>query len=119
MRNRSVAVTTGIVVMAASLWLATSTVAGQAPAYRAPRTADGKPNLNGIWQAINEANWDIEAHNSGFGTVPTLGAINAVPPGLGIVEGGLLPYKPEALAKKKENAANRGKGDPEAKCYRL
>jgi len=93
--------------------------AQQAPAYRAPRTADGKPNLNGIWQAINEANWDIEAHNAGFGTVPTLGAINAVPPGLGIVEGGLLPYKPEAVAKKKENFANRGKGDPEAKCYRL
>src|SRR5262245_16087646 len=91
----------------------------QAPAYRAPRTADGKPNLNGIWQAVNEANWDIEPHNSGFGTVATLGAINAVPPGMGIVEGGSLPYKPEALAKKQENFANRGKGDPEAKCYRL
>jgi hypothetical protein len=94
-------------------------LAQQAPAYRAPRTADGKPNLNGIWQALNEANWDIEPHNSDFGTVPTLGAINAVPPGMGIVDGGALPYKPEALARKKENFANRGKGDPEAKCYRL
>src|SRR5262245_5472434 len=91
----------------------------QTPAYRAPRTAEGKPNLNGIWQALTEANWDIEPHNSGFGTVPLLGAINAVPPGAGIVEGGSLPYKPEALAKKQENFANRGKGDPEAKCYRL
>src|SRR5437867_7902564 len=93
--------------------------AQQTPAYRAPRTADGKPNLSGIWQAVNEANWDIEAHSAGFGTVPTLGAMNAVPPGMGIVEGRSLPYKPEALAKKKDNFANRGKGDPEAKCYRL
>ena len=93
--------------------------AAAAPGYRAPRTADGKPNLSGIWQALNEANWDLEPHNSGFGTAPTLGAINAVPPGMGIVEGGAIPYKPEALAKKKENFANRGKGDPEAKCYRL
>jgi hypothetical protein len=91
----------------------------QAQAYRAPRTKDGKPNLNGIWQAINEANWDVEAHSAGPGTQPMLGALNAVPPGMGIVEGGPLPYRPEALAKKKENFANRVKGDPEAKCYRL
>ena len=102
-----------------SLLFVTSTFAQQTPAYRAPRTADGKPNLNGIWQAMNEANWDIEPHSSGAGTIPLLGAINAVPPGAGIVEGGAIPYKPEALAKKKENFANRGKGDPEAKCYRL
>src|SRR6266702_6376943 len=50
---------------------------------------------------------------------PLLGAINAVPPGMGIVESGSLPYKREALAKEQENFANRGKGDPEAKCYRL
>src|SRR5262249_1823497 len=90
-----------------------------APAYRAPRGKDGHPNFNGVWQAISEANWDIEPHSSGFGTQPMLGAINAVPPGMGIVEGGSLPYKPEALAQKKENFASRGKGDPEAKCYRL
>ena len=107
----------GAIFAAGTLFLSTLS-AQQAPVYRAPRTADGKPNLNGIWQAINEANWDIEAHNAGFGTVPTLGAINAIPPGMGIVDG-TLPYKPEALAKKKENFANRGKGDPEAKCYRL
>ena len=34
----------------------------QAPAYRAPRGADGHPDLNGIWQALNEANYDIEMH---------------------------------------------------------
>lgn len=104
---------------AGTILLPAMLISQQAPAYRAPRTKDGKPNLNGIWQAINEANWDIEAHASSFGTQPMLGAINAVPPGLGIVEGGPLPYRPDALAKRKENLANRGKGDPEAKCYRL
>jgi len=67
-------------------------VAGQAPAYRAPRTPDGRPNLNGIWQALNEANWDIEGHSAAPGRVLALGAEDAVVPGLGIVEGGPLPY---------------------------
>jgi hypothetical protein len=89
----------------------------QTPAYRAPRTADGKPNLNGIWQALNEANWDLEAHAASQGPVLSLGAAYSVPGGIGVVEGGSIPYKPEALAKKKENIANRLKADPEIKCY--
>jgi len=89
----------------------------QAPAYRAPRTKDGKPNLNGIWQAVNEANWDIEGHSAAPGPMWQLGAAYSVPPGLGIVEGGTIPYKPEALQKKKQNFANRASMDPEAKCY--
>jgi hypothetical protein len=88
-----------------------------APAYRAPRTADGKPNLSGIWQSMNEANWNIEAHSADFGRVTALGAVDAVVPGLGIVEGGPIPYLPAALAKKKENYDNRLKLDPEIKCY--
>jgi hypothetical protein len=91
--------------------------AAQAQTYRAPRTADGKPNLNGIWQALNEANWDLEAHAASQGPVLALGAQFSVPPGVGVVEGGAIPYKPEALAKKKENFANRTKEDPEVKCY--
>jgi hypothetical protein len=91
--------------------------AAQAQTYRAPRTADGKPNLNGIWQALNEANWDLEAHAASQGPVLALGAQFSVPPGVGVVEGGAIPYKPEALAKKKENFANRMKEDPEVKCY--
>src|SRR4026208_1391891 len=74
-----------------------------APAYRAPRTADGKPNLSGIWQSMNEANWNIEAHSADFPRVNALGAVDAMPPGAGIVEGGSIPYLPAALAKKKEN----------------
>ena len=92
-------------------------LAGQAPAYKAPRTADGKPNLNGIWQALNTANWDIEPHGAGAGPVPTLGAEFAIPPGPGVVEGNEIPYLPAALAKKKENFQNRLKLDPEVKCY--
>ena len=65
--------------------------------WRAPRAADGKPNLNGIYQAITEAYWDIEPHSAAPGQVLELGASNAVPGGLGIVDGP-LPYKPEALA---------------------
>jgi hypothetical protein len=93
------------------------TVSAQAPAYRAPRTADGKPNLNGIWQAVNEANWDIEGHSAAPGRVLALGAEDAVVPGLGIVEGGPLPYLPAAAAKKKENFEKRLSADPEIKCY--
>src|SRR3954463_13708417 len=93
------------------------TAAGQPPAYRAPRTGDGKPNLNGIWQALNEANWDLEPHAASQGPVSALGAQFSVPAGTGVVEGGAIPYKPEALAKKKENSANRLKLDPEIKCY--
>jgi hypothetical protein len=101
-------------MIAASLCLA-ATVDGQAP-YRAPRTGDGKPNLNGIWQALNSAHWDIEAHNAAAGPVMELGASYAVPGGTGVVDGE-IPYKPEALAKRKENSANRLKLDPEIKCY--
>jgi len=94
----------------------------QAPAaapqtYRAPRTADGRPNLNGVRQALNEANWDLEPHAAAQGPVFALGAQHSIPGGIGVVEGGSIPYKPEALAKKKENFANRLKQDPEIKCY--
>ena len=108
-------------VVAGALLVAWVAVGAQQPAarstYRAPRAPDGHPNLNGIWQAINTANWDIEAHSAGPSIARDLGAAFAVPAGLGVVEGGELPYKPEALAKKKANYANRLKLDPEIKCY--
>jgi len=89
----------------------------QAPAYRAPRTKDGKPDLNGLWQAVNTANWDIEPHSAAAGPFYQLGAAYSTPPGTGIVEGGTIPYKPAALQKKKENFAKRMTLDPEIKCY--
>jgi hypothetical protein len=103
----------------------------QAPAYRAPRGSDGHPDLNGIWQAMNEANWDIEMHMARpalqvrpgpYGPVPAppvlaLGAVASVPPGMGVVDGGELPYKPEAVAQRNKNRENWSTLDPEVKCY--
>ena len=104
-------------IAAVSASLLISPALAQAPAYKAPRTADGKPDLNGIWQALNTADWDIQDHSAAPGPVAALGAAGAVPPGLGVVEGDELPYLPEARKKKQENFANRLTADPEIKCY--
>jgi hypothetical protein len=103
---------------AATFWITEEPAAGQArAAYRAPRTADGKPNLNGIWQALNSANWDLQDHAARPGAVVAMGAIGAIPAGLGVVDGGEIPYKPEMLARKKENFDNWLLRDPTVKCY--
>jgi len=119
------------VAIAGAILTAAVLLAAQAPRYRAPRADGGKPDLNGIWQAMNEANYDLEGHNARaalalrpgpYGPVPAaavvaLGAVGSVPPSLGVVEGGEIPYKPEMLAKKKENQENWLTRDPEIKCY--
>jgi len=131
MRNPARSVVTAVVAAlgGAALAVVALPVAGQAPST-VPRLAGGKPDLNGVWQALNEANYDIELHvarpamalRSGpYGPVPAaavlaLGAVGAVPPGVGVVDGE-LPYKPDALARKKENHENWLTRDPEIKCY--
>jgi hypothetical protein len=82
-----------------------------------PRMKSGKPDLNGIWQATNEANWNLEAHNASQGAVETLGAIGAVAPGVGVVDGGKIPYLPAALSQRQRNFTERRTEDPEAKCF--
>jgi len=82
-----------------------------------PRTADGKPDLSGIWQTISTANWDLEGHEARPSPVLALGAVGAVPPGLGVVEGGRIPYQGWAAAKRQENARNSLTLDPEVKCF--
>jgi hypothetical protein len=72
-----------------------------------PRTADGKPNLSGIWQVMTTADWDIQDHQ----------ARADAPAGLGVVEGSEIPYQPWALAKKKDNFEKRASADPLSKCY--
>jgi hypothetical protein len=98
---------------------------------KAPRLPDGKPNFNGVWQALNTANYNIEPHSASaalalvpgqFVPVPNpkvvaLGAVGAVPGGLGIVEGGEIPYKPEALVQRNKNRENYLDLDPEIRCY--
>ncbi|HEV2200174.1 MAG TPA: hypothetical protein VGR73_10150 [Bryobacteraceae bacterium] len=113
--------------MSASL-AALPALAQTATPYRAPRLkATDRPDLNGLWQAITEANWDIQAHAAEPGP-PQYGALYAEPAGPGIVEGNQVPYQPWAAAKKKENLEKRMVRattdgvrfeplDPEAKCY--
>jgi hypothetical protein len=78
--------------------------------------AKAHPDLSGIWQAMNTANWNLLPHSAAQGPVE-LGAVGAVPPGTGVVEGGEIPYQPWAAAKQKENAAHWLTADPEVMCY--
>jgi hypothetical protein len=103
-----------------------------AATYKAPRGPDRvHPDLNGVWQVMNTAGWDIEPHAARAAlqfrpgpVVPVpakdvlaLGAVGAVPAGLGVVEGGEIPYTPEARKIRDENRADYLKRDPEVKCY--
>jgi hypothetical protein len=73
-------------------------LAQQAPrAATFPRTPDGKPNLQGIWQVRGNAASDLSAK--------------------GIVEGGTIPYLPAAATKRQQNFTNRKTADPLAQCY--
>jgi len=94
---------------------------GQQPAPRLARIA-GHPNFNGIWQALNSANWNLEAHS--VTGLPSqfwqLGAIGSIPAGKSVLkDGGTIPYKPEALKQRDENRAKWPEEDNEAKCYML
>jgi hypothetical protein len=84
-----------------------------------PQRIGGKPNLNGIWQAVSTAHWNLEGHSAEalaeFSA--KMGAIAAIPAGQSVVVGGEIPYLPEALAKRAENRAGWPASDPEAKCY--
>jgi hypothetical protein len=83
-----------------------------------PGRIGGHPNLNGVWQAVSTAYWNLEDHSAeGLSDFWQLGAIAAIPAGQSVIEGGTIPYLPAALAKRDENRAGWPKSDPEAKCY--
>jgi hypothetical protein len=113
---RAFSLAMGLVAALGVLSIGCGPASGQSEPGGAARTADGRPNLNGIWQALNTANWDIEAHEARPGP-PQFGALFATPAGLGVVVDGPIPYQPAAAAKKQENFAKRWTEDPEAKCY--
>ena len=84
----------------------------------AQQRVNGRPNFNGIWQAANTANWNLEAHSAeALEDFWQLGSLAAIPAGRSVVVGGTIPYKPEALARREENRAGWPRTDPEAACY--
>ena len=127
----------------ALLWTRVAPVTGQTESYRAARTVDGRPDLSGIWQALNTANYDLQSHSArpalalipapphtgvpGLGrskpvelpaqSVRALGAVGGVPAGEGVVQGGEIPYQPWAAAQKKENFEHWLERDPEIRCF--
>ena len=128
LRRRWMVVMTGVAAVVAVVALSVARPATQ-------DRIDGRPNFSGIWQANNEANWDLQAHEARAGAVmqpgvygydfaqvpaaPSLpfGAAGGVPGSLGVVQGdGQIPYIPEALARKQDNAARWLDHDPELKC---
>jgi hypothetical protein len=100
--------------LAAALLLASAVTASFAAV---PRIA-GKPNLNGIWQVMNSANWNLEAHSAQkIEAAWPFGALFAIPAGKSVVVGGTIPYLPDALKTRDQNRAGWPKSDPETLCY--
>jgi hypothetical protein len=114
--------------------LTQSFAAPAAPAHKTPAGAiervGGHPNFSGVWSVMNTANWDIEPHLASAAlelrpgpvvpvpakAIVALGAVGSVPAGMGVVEGGKLPYTADALAKRDDNKKHYLERDPEVKC---
>jgi hypothetical protein len=111
MRHRFLSSLTAIIAAAAVFGSSARSVAAQGPVtrppYTPPRTANGQPDVQGVWQVLNSAAWNLEDHPGSTG----------VPAGQSVVEGGTIPYQPWAFAKRAENFKNRMTADPEAKCH--
>ena len=107
----------------AAILLTVTTARAQPPKLDRPERIAGHPDFNGVWQALNTAYWNLEAHSAeappGAKDFWQLGAIAAIPAGRSVVRGGTIPYLPAARAKRDENRAKWPASDPEAKCYML
>src|SRR5688500_6973971 len=81
--------------------------AAAASAQPLPRTPDGKPDLQGIWQVRNRAAYGLEHHD----------AKHLMPAGPSVVDGGEIPYLPAAREQQRQNFENRAAADPLNSCY--
>jgi hypothetical protein len=95
--------------LGAVLMLAMMSMVPALAADKIPRLPSGKPDFSGIWQTTSPADYDLEPH---------AGRRDA-PPGAGVVEGGAIPYLPDALAQRKRNFDRRAALDPRLKCWVL
>ena len=93
----------------AALWLAVLALTAHQAGAEIPRGAEGKPDFSGIWQTLGNIDSGLEAH----------AARKDAPPSPGIVEGGLIPYTPAALAQRDKNFTNRASADPANQCFSL
>ena len=105
--------------VAAAAWIGLATLTPTGAQQSRPDRIAGKPNLNGVWQALGTAYWNLEDHSAeGLSDFWQLGAIAAIPAGQSVIDGdGKIPYLPAALAMREQNRADWPKSDPEAKCY--
>src|SRR5690606_22694775 len=98
----------GVLMSFRSLWLlGLAAFSAAALAQDLPRTADGRPDLQGIWQVANRASYDLLDHV----------ARDGMPAGWGVVDGGEIPYQPWAAAQRQANFADRASADPLSRCY--
>jgi len=129
MKTQSLAVALG---MALGLMLAHPGAVAQSPSTPIPTTPiPTAPDLNGVWQVLNTANYDLEPHaaraamalrEGPHGPVPArevlaLGAVGAVPAGAGVVVGGMIPYTAQGRARQRDNQQHWLARDPEIRCY--
>jgi hypothetical protein len=111
MRNR-------LVAAAALMGVALAGTATAQPGGIGPDRINGHKNFSGVWQAMNTANWNLEAHSAeALDEFWKLGSLAAIPAGRSVVVGGTIPYNDAGRAQREENHAGWPKADPETVCY--
>ena len=141
--KRALILIVAAIAVVGAVWAQVRSTSRQSERYQPPHTADGKPDLSGVWQALNTANYDIQSHPArpALALIPapprtgvpglvratptdlpapavrSLGAVGGVPAGEGVVEGNEIPYQSWAAARKKENFEHWLERDPEIKCF--
>ena len=116
-KNIKTSIVIKLVSAIAISWLIAQVTYGQSENYLATKTAEGNSDLNGIWQALGSAHFDIEGHAARPSPIVTTGALGAVPAGLSVVIGGEIPYKNWARKQQQENLKHAIDLDPAVKCY--